>query len=50
MVMSYYKRLMGQAREGAPSYREANEDYIRMLDSQYGILGPLSDPRARHRR
>lgn len=51
-MMSYYKRLLGQdhGREGGPSLREANQDFVRMLDSQYGSLMPLSDHRVRRQR
>ena len=49
-MMSYYKRLLSQQRDGGPSFKEANDDFARMIDSQYGVLGPISDPRVRHRR
>lgn len=51
-MMSYYKRLLGEGhgREGGPSLREANQDFVRMLDSQYGSLMPLSDHRVRRYR
>lgn len=49
-TMNYYKRLLGQARDGAPSFREANDDYARMLDARYAIFRPLGDHRGRHHR
>ena len=48
--MSYYKRLLSQDREGSPSMREANDDFVRMLNAQYGFLRPLSDHRVRRHR
>lgn len=50
--MSYYKRLLGQARnpQGGPSISEANDDFARMLNQRYGIYGPLGDRGGRHYR
>lgn len=49
-MMDYYRRLIGQGRDGGPSFQEANDDFARMIDAQYRVLGPISDPRVRHRR
>ncbi len=48
--MSYYKRLLGQWRDGGPSHREASDDFARMLDSRYRLFRPLRDHRARYDR
>lgn len=49
MVMSYYKRLLGETpeRAGGPSVREANDDFARMLNQRYSLFGPLNDHRGR---
>jgi hypothetical protein len=46
-MMTYYKRLLGQQapHSGGPTFREANDDFARMLDQQHGIFGPLRDRR-----
>ena len=51
-MFSYYKRLLGEGRnhEGGPSFREANDDFTRLLESQYSYIRPLSDHRTRHHR
>ncbi|MDA0352759.1 MAG: hypothetical protein O3A10_11185 [Chloroflexi bacterium] len=49
-MMSYYRRLLDQNRDGGPSFREANDDFVRMLDAQYGVMRPLSDNRVRRHR
>ncbi len=49
--MSYYKRLLSLGRNGGgPSYREANDDYARMLDARYTLFRPLADHRVRRYR
>lgn len=48
--MGYYERLirLNRGRSGAPTAREANEDYLRMLDSRYGLFLPRGyNPRRR---
>ena len=40
--MGYYERLirLNQGRSGEPTAREANEDYVRMLDARYHLFLP----------
>ncbi len=49
--MGYYERLirLNRGRGGEPTAREANEDYIRMLQSRSTIFLPsgFSQPRRR---
>jgi len=47
--MSYYKRLLGQARSGAPTHREANQDFIRMLEARDSLIR-TADHGARYHR
>lgn len=51
-MTSYYKRLLGQSqdRTGGPSLSEANDDFARMLNQRYSLLGSLTDQRGRHHR
>ena len=51
-MTSYYKRLLGQSqdRTGGPSLSEANDDFARMLNQRYSLLGSLTDQRGRHYR
>lgn len=48
--MGYYERLirLNRGRGGEPTAREANEDYIRMLDSRYGLFLPRGYNPRRH--
>lgn len=51
-MFNYYKRLLGESRnhEGGPSFREANEDFARLLESQHSYIRSQSDHRTRHHR
>jgi len=51
-MMGYYERLLrhNRGRGGDPTLREANEDFVRMLDARYSLFLPRDFNPSRRRR